>query len=203
MSVLLHMLIASTFRGVENMGLRGPFLGTKIGQTSHHWSFYQRFSTVFASFLVYMSNWATWRYVEYRPQRPNFRVILGSELDHNSGLQSFSQTISAAFTLFLFYVLIGGTFMCISMICPKCSISGPRVKVAVELVRPSGLLFCNTLGLHTKLISLIISQLQCELTNASGKIPELSFSCKITSHASWIFYHSNKLTGLFFRAHDT
>ena len=110
------------------------FLGTKIGQTSHHWSFYQSFSIVFASFLVYMSIWATWRCVEYRPQRPNFRVILAPEIDHNSGLWSFSQTISAAFTLFLFYMLIRGTFMCISMICPKCSISGPRVKVAVQLV---------------------------------------------------------------------
>ena len=40
-------------------------------------------------------------------------------------------------------MLIVGTFVCISMMCPKGSISGPRVKVAAELVRPSGLLFLH------------------------------------------------------------
>ena len=38
-------------------------------------------------------------------------------------------------------MLTGGTFMCISMMCPIDSISGPRVKVTVELVRPPSLLF--------------------------------------------------------------
>ena len=132
-------------------------LGPKIGETSHHWSFYQRFSIGFTSFLVYMSIWATLRCVEYQPQRPNFWVILDPEIYHNSGLQPFSQIISAAFALFLFYMLIGGTYRCISMMCPKCPISGTSVKVAAELVRPSGLLFCDALGLHYKLIIFIIS----------------------------------------------
>ena len=38
-------------------------------------------------------------------------------------------------------MLIGGTSMCISIMCPKGSISGPRVKVAAGLVMPSGLLY--------------------------------------------------------------
>ena len=38
-------------------------------------------------------------------------------------------------------MLIGGTFTCILIMCPKGSISGPRVKVAAKLVRPSDLLF--------------------------------------------------------------
>ena len=75
---------------------------------------------------------------EYRPQTPNFLVTLGPEIDHNSSLQSFSQKFSTGFTPFLFYMLIWNTFRCISMMCPKGPISGPRVKVAAELVRPSG-----------------------------------------------------------------
>ena len=39
-----------------------------------------------------------------------------------------------------FICSLGGTFMCISMMCPKAPISGPKVKVAAELVGPSGLL---------------------------------------------------------------
>ena len=38
-------------------------------------------------------------------------------------------------------MLIGGTFMCISIMCPKGSISGPRVKVVAELVMLSGFLY--------------------------------------------------------------
>ena len=38
-------------------------------------------------------------------------------------------------------MLIGGTSMCISIMCPEGSISGPRVKVVAELVMPSGLLY--------------------------------------------------------------
>ena len=59
-------------------------------------------------------------------------------------IQVFShlfKIISIGFTSFLFYMLNGGTFMCISMMCPKGSIYGPGVKVAAELVRPPGLLF--------------------------------------------------------------
>ena len=44
-------------------------------------------------------------------------------------------------TSFLFYMLIGGTFGCVSMGYPKGSISGPRVKVAAELIRLSGYFF--------------------------------------------------------------
>ena len=86
-------------------------------------------STGFASVLVYMSIWFSFRGVEYRPQRPTFRVILGHEIDHNSGLPSFSKIFSTGFTSFWFYMFIGGTFRCISMMCPKGPISGPRVKV--------------------------------------------------------------------------
>ena len=94
-SVLLHMLIASTFRGVENIGLRGPIS----------------------------------------------RSFWGPKIDHNSGLQSFSQKFSTGFTSVLFYMLIGSTFRCTTMMCPKGPISAPRVQVSTELARSSGLLF--------------------------------------------------------------
>ena len=51
-----------------------------------------------------------------------------------------SQIFSTGFASFLFYMLIRGTFRCISMMCPLGPISGLLVKVAVDLVRPSGLL---------------------------------------------------------------
>ena len=38
-------------------------------------------------------------------------------------------------------MLIGGTFICISIMCPKGSVCGRGVKVAAEPVRPPGLLF--------------------------------------------------------------
>ena len=129
--VLLHMFIASTFRCVENMASGAQFwvtLGPKYVKipTFGHCLI---FSTGFASVLVYMSIWFSFRGVEYRPQRPTFRVILGHEIDHNSGLPSFSKIFSTGFTSFWFYMFIGGTFRCISMMCPKGPISGPRVKV--------------------------------------------------------------------------
>ena len=76
---------------------------------------------------------------EHWPQRPNFRVILGPQIDHNSGhfIKHFPEVSHhSRFTCFK----IGGTSMCISIMCPKGSISGPRVKVAAERVMPSGLL---------------------------------------------------------------
>ena len=42
--------------------------------------------------------------------------------------------------------------MCISIMCPKGSISGPRVKVAAELVMPSGLLYTESDLLHYNII---------------------------------------------------
>ena len=50
-------------------------------------------------------------------------------------------------------MLIGCTFMCISIMCPKGSISGPRVKVAAELVMPSGLLYRKGDLLHYHVIT--------------------------------------------------
>ena len=96
------------------------------------------FSPVFASVMVYMSTWATWS-VEYEPQMPI------SVFSHSSGRQSFSQIIFTGFTSFLFYMPIWGTLTCISIMSLKGPIFGRRVKVAAELVRPSGLLFhkCN------------------------------------------------------------
>ena len=64
-SVLLHMLIASNFRCVENMGLEGPIFGSTLGpKMSKDWSlwyFSQKISTGFTSVLVYMSIWTTCR----------------------------------------------------------------------------------------------------------------------------------------------
>ena len=51
-------------------------------------------------------------------------------------------------------MLIGVLFMCISFICPKGSISGPRVKVAAELVMPSGLMYRKRDLLHYNVIKL-------------------------------------------------
>ena len=61
--VLLHILIASTFRSVENMGLKSPILGPLWAQNkfkkSSLWSFFQKIFMGFASVLVYMSICAT------------------------------------------------------------------------------------------------------------------------------------------------
>ena len=106
---MLYILVASAFRGVANMGLRGPIfvpLKPQIGL----WSFSQKVSTGFTSILVYMSILGTLKSVEYWPQMPNSRVILGPEIDYNSGLHSFSQKFSTGFTQFtnmLIGVLLG------------------------------------------------------------------------------------------------
>ena len=133
---------ASTFRGVEKKGLGGPIFGSLwapkypsfvIFSKSFHWF---RISLGLHVHLRYF-----YRCVEYRPQGPNFRVILSPKIYHNSGFRSYSQTFSTGFAPFFSYMLIGGTFRCISMVCPRGPISGLRVKVAVELFRPSGFLF--------------------------------------------------------------
>ena len=144
-TVLLHMLIASTFRCVENMGLICPMFWPLYPQNKSKFLSLVIFSHIFQwfriSLIVNVNLRYFWRYVEYWPQRPNFRVILGPQINHNSGLQSFSQIFSFGFTSFLSYMLIGGTFVCIFNYVPKGSISGPRVKAAAELVRPSGFLY--------------------------------------------------------------
>ena len=109
-------------------------LGPKIGQIPVFGNFSKRFHWFRISHGLHVNCVVHWS------QRPYFQVILGPKIDHNSGLQSFSQKLSTGFAAFLFYMPIVGTFQCISMLCPNGHISGHRVKVAAELVRPSGLL---------------------------------------------------------------
>ena len=94
-SVLLHMLIARTFRCVEDIGLRGPLLGHFGSQYKSKFRSLVIFSNIFLWFRIglglHVSFGDFYRCVEYRPQRPNFRLILGPKIDHNSGLQSYSQ----------------------------------------------------------------------------------------------------------------
>ena len=71
---------------------------------------------------------------------------------NRSYFRSLCQTFSNGFTSFSFYMLIRGTSMCISIMCPKGSISEPRVKVAAELVMPSGLLYRKGDLLHYNVI---------------------------------------------------
>ena len=78
---------------------------------------------LFHWFLISLGLHINLRCVEYRPQRPNFQVILGPKIDQNSRLQSFSQIFSTGFASFLFCMFIGGTFRCISMMCPKGTVA--------------------------------------------------------------------------------
>ena len=124
---------------VENMGLRGPIFGTLnkskfrslvIFSKQFHWFRISLGAHCQLELILEVCRiWA---------QRPNFRVILGPQIDHNSGLQSFHQIFSNGFTSFLFYMLIGG-ILCVFQLCAP--ISGPRVKVAAELAMISGFLY--------------------------------------------------------------
>ena len=63
-SVLFHLLIASIFSGVWNMGFRDPILDPKISQNSGLWSFSQKVFTSFTSVLLHMLIASTFRCVE-------------------------------------------------------------------------------------------------------------------------------------------
>ena len=120
-----------------------PILSHKMSQNSSLWSFSQKVSTGFTAVMVYMLISATVSSVLNigLASRTNFRVILGPTIDHNSDFQAFFQKFSSGFASYLFYMLFGSTFKCITIMCPTGPISGPRVKVAAELDRPSGRLF--------------------------------------------------------------
>ena len=130
-------------------------LGPQISQHSGLWSFSKKFPTGCASVLVYMSIWATFRGVlNIGPRDP-------ISWSNRSLFRSFYQTVSNAFTSFSFYMLIGGTSMCISIMCHKGSISGPRVKVAAELIVPSGLLNRKCDLLHYNVINFLFENVFC------------------------------------------
>ena len=74
----------------------------------------------------------------------------GCQIDLNSG--NFIKYFPIVSNHTRFTCLLGGTSMCISIMCPKGSISGPRVKVAAELVMPSGLLYTKSDLLHYNII---------------------------------------------------
>ena len=80
-----------------------------------------------------------WGGVEYRPQGPNLRVILGPWNRSFRSSVTFSKSIHW-FRIISVYMLIGNIFRCVLVKCPKGPISGPRNKVAAEHVRASGLL---------------------------------------------------------------
>ena len=144
-SVLLHMPIASAFRCVEN--IHRAIFGPQIIKNPGLWSFSQNFP------LVSNQSWCSCQFelllevCWILASEAQFSCHFGPKIDHNSCLQSFSKIFPIGFTSLLFYMLSGGTFMCISMVCPKGSISGPRVKVVAALSRQSGLL-CNTRVWH-------------------------------------------------------
>ena len=120
----------------------GPLWAPKWIKNSSLSPFFQKFYSGFTPVLVYMSIWATFAGVlNIGLRSPISGSFLGPKIEYNSSLQLFSQSYSIDFPSFLFYMLIRVLFMCISMMCPKGSISGPRVKFAAELVRPPGLLW--------------------------------------------------------------
>ena len=149
-TVLLHMLIRSTFRCVVNMhmGLRGPILGPLWAPNKSKFRSLVIFSKIFhwlrISLGVHVNLGYFYKCVEYWPQRPNFRVIWTPKYNIIQ--------VSNGFT-FSFNMLIGGTSMYISIMRPKGSISGPRVKVAAEPVMPSGLLYRKGDLLHYNVIN--------------------------------------------------
>ena len=107
-SVLLHMLIASTFRCVENLGLRGPIVGPlwapKQVKIPVCGDFLKFFPLVSHQSFLNQSIWTSFKGVlKIGLRGPNSRVT-----DHSSGFQSFSQIFPFGFTSFLFYMLIRG-----------------------------------------------------------------------------------------------
>ena len=102
-------------------------------------SFSTKFSVYFSLVLVYISVWATFKAVLNiglrGPISGSFwspKYIPIQVLSHF--LKYFPLVSHHCFTY-----LLGSTFMCISIMCPKGPISGYRVEVTMELVRPSGL----------------------------------------------------------------
>ena len=119
LSVLLH--ISSTFRRVENIGLRGPILGyfgpLKISKSSGIWSFSQTFSLWFRiSLCVHVNVSYFKRCGEYWHQRPNFRVILGPKINHDSGLQSFLKYVPFVSHHTWFTCLLGYLHVCFNYV---------------------------------------------------------------------------------------
>ena len=118
-SVLLHMLIASTFK---QMGLRGPIVEpfwAPSKSNSGLWSISQNVFTGFTSVLLHMFIASTWC-VENMGHRGLVFGPFGPP-NKNSGLCSFSQIFSTAFAPVLVYMLIWATFkgvMNIGLICP-------------------------------------------------------------------------------------
>ena len=74
-----HMLIASTIRCVENMGLRGPIFGPlwapKLVKIPLFGNFLKTFHWFHISIALHINFRYFYRYVEYWPLRLNFRVI--------------------------------------------------------------------------------------------------------------------------------
>ena len=125
-SVLLHILIASTFRCVENMGLRSPILGSlwspKLFKIPVFGRFLKKISTGFASVLVYMSIWAIFIGVLNIGHRgPISGSFWTPKYNMIQVFSHFLKIFSAGFTSFLFYMLIGGMFRCISKCISACS----------------------------------------------------------------------------------
>ena len=140
------MLIASTLRCVGNMGLRGPIFchnGHKIIKNSDLLSFSQKFAIGFTSFLVSMSIWATFRNV----------LNIGCRGPISGSFWAPKSIIIQVFIHFLKYFpwvshnscFYCGCFYMYSMMCHTGSISGPRVNVTAEFVRPSGLMLYDNI----------------------------------------------------------
>ena len=116
------------------------FWTPKISLNCGLWLFYKIIYPCFRIGLCLHFNFSYFRDVLNIDLRGPISSHFGPQIDHNSGLlQSLTQIFLTDFTAFFFGLLIRGTLKCISMMCPKGPISGPRVKVAVELVRLSGL----------------------------------------------------------------
>ena len=119
-------------------------LGSKMNKSSSLWSFSKKNFHWFRISLHVLVSLSYFRWVlKIGIRGPIFRVILRPKIDHISGFQAFSQLFHW-FHIILVLHAYWGTVMCISMIYPKGFISGPRVKVAAELVMSPGFLF-NTL----------------------------------------------------------
>ena len=70
-----------------------------------------------------------------------FPVHLGPEMIITQIFNHFLKMFHWLYIILVLYAHRWGYFRCISMVCAKGPISGPRIKVAAELVGPSGLVF--------------------------------------------------------------
>ena len=108
-------------------------LGPQISQNSGLRSFSKKFPTGCASFLVYMSIWATFRgMLNIGPRGPNFRVILDPLIDLNSGhfIKHFPMVSHhSRFTCLL------GVLLCASQLCaPKALFLGLELRLQRSLL---------------------------------------------------------------------